>query len=331
MGPYVESAVNADYPPVSPRVSVIITTCARPHLVGRAVSSALAQSLRDIEVIVVLDGPDPVTLATLQSMNDARLRLHVREIGRGQPAAINSGVQLAQSTWTALLDDDDEWMPEKLEAQLRIAQSSACSSPVVGCRFLARSDSGDALWPLRSPERDERICEYLFCRSKLTFGEGVLPTSVLFARTELFRRFPMAEELRKHCDLDWLLRVDQHPGVRLEMPVERAPLAIWQNQPGRHRLSNVHDWRFSYQWMVRSRQMVTPRAYAGFLLTWVSFSARSQRDFSAIAILLKDAFRNGRPGALELAVYAAVWCFPLDFRARVSRLITGLGKSGDSR
>jgi glycosyltransferase involved in cell wall biosynthesis len=311
-----------------PRVSTIVTTRARPELVTRAVASALAQSLRDIEVIVVVDGPDPDTVAALQSVADERLRIHVREMQGGQPAAINDGVRLARSPWTALLDDDDEWMPEKLERQLRSAEASASSSPIVGCRFVARNDSGDVLWPLRSPARDERISEYLFRRRKWAFGEGVLPTSVFFAPTELFRRVPMAEELHHHCDLDWLIRVDQLAGVKLEMPTDPAPLAIWQNQRQRRRLSSAPDWRFSYQWIVRSRANVTPRAYAGFLLTWVSSSARLRGDKSAILTLLGEAFRHGRPEAMSLAVYAAVWCLPLDTRNRLSRLIARSEETG---
>jgi len=301
-----------------PRVSAIITTRARPHLVRRAVLSALAQSLQEIEVIVVLDGPDPATLASLQSIEDERLRIHVREARGGQAAAINSGVQLAQGAWIALLDDDDEWLPEKLAIQLGIAESSACTRPVVGCHFLARSGNVDELWPMRSPRRDEHVCEYLFCRSQLAFGEGILPTSTLFAATELFRLVPLDEKLPNHCDLDWLLRVDRRPEVALAMPASRVPLAIWHLE-GSDRVSKQGDWRFSRQWISQSRDVVTRRAYSGFLLTWASFSARSQGDWSAFLPLLQEAFRHGRPGVMELAVYFAVWCLPPGLRSRWSR------------
>ncbi len=315
---------------MNPCVSVIITTRARPHLICRSVSSALAQSLQDIEVIVVLDGPDPATISRLESIKDSRLRILEKDVCAGQAAAINSGIQLAQGKWTALLDDDDEWLPEKLEVQLRTADSSDYSSPVVGCYFLASGESGDTLWPQRAPKSDEPAGDYLFCRSRLAFGEGILPTSMFFAPTELFRLVPLSEDLPKHCDLDWLIRVDQRPDVKLEMPFEQNPLAIW-HQHGHDRLSRIHDWRFSYQWITRCRQMVTPAAYAGFLLTWASFSARSQGDFSAFPFLLKKAFRYGRPGAVELAAYAAVWFLPLKVRARWSNSIAMRRKSVSSQ
>jgi len=308
---------------VSPRVSVVLTTFARPHLVAKAVASVLVQTVRDLELIVVLDGPDAETERVLRDLPDPRVRVRVREERGGQPAAINTGVALARASWTALLDDDDEWHPEKLAVQLRAAESSASPEPVIGCRFLARSESGDVLWPLRPPRPGERASEYLFCRSQFAFGEGILPTSVLFGPTDLFRREPMSEDLVKHCDIDWLCRVDRLDGTSVEVPFGEKPLAVWQRQGGRERRSNQHDWRLSRAWITRLRERVpgavTERAYAGFLLTWVSLSARTERDLAAFPFLLKEALRHGRPGARELLAYAAVWGLPLDFRARVSQ------------
>ena len=131
----------------------------------------------------------------------------------------------------------------------------------------------------------------------------------------------MDVNLPNHCDLDWLLRVNQRPEVGLEMPATRVPLAIWHME-GSDRTSKKGNWQFSRQWISQSRQRVTRRAYSGFLLTWASFSARSQCDWGAVLPLLQEAFRNGRPGVMELVVYFAVWCLPLKLRARWSRSLS---------
>ena len=95
-----------------PRVSVVIPTRLRPALVPRAVRSALAQTLTDIEVVVI-DGPDPDTREVLAAIADPRLRIVELERSGGAPAARNVGVDHARAAWTALLDDDDdEWLPE---------------------------------------------------------------------------------------------------------------------------------------------------------------------------------------------------------------------------
>src|SRR5208282_1398652 len=58
--------------PSAPLISVVIPTINRPQLVTGAVDSVLRQSLRDIEVIVVIDGPDEATQRVLQTIDDPR-------------------------------------------------------------------------------------------------------------------------------------------------------------------------------------------------------------------------------------------------------------------
>ena len=308
---------------------MIVTTHRRPVVVRRAVASALAQSLRDIEVIVVVDGPDDETVSGLERVEDSRLRVHVRASNCGQAAAINTGASLARAPWIALLDDDDEWMPEKLDIQLRTATSSGLERPVVGCYCIVRSDRGDVVWPLRAPRPDEPLSEYLFSRRRrLSFGEGLLQTSAMFAPADVFRGTPWAEQLQNHCDLDWLVRISLFPGVGLVMPRERAPLAVWHLE-GLDRMSRRADWRRSFDWIVGRRTSVTRRAYAGFLLTWVGLTARHQGDLAAIPVILAEATRHGRPGARDLAVFASLWCLPLDTRERWSRRLTTPLLAGD--
>src|SRR5262249_47447444 len=121
---------------MTPRISVIVTTCRRPVLLVRAVRSALSQTQSEIEVIVVVDGPHAETEAALAPIEDERLRICVRSENGGQPAAINTGVAIARGEWIALLDDDDHWFPSKLERQLRAAEASAYRHPIVSCRFI---------------------------------------------------------------------------------------------------------------------------------------------------------------------------------------------------
>src|SRR6267154_2040853 len=100
--------------PPTPDVTVVIPTLNRPDLVTRAVRSALAQTVDTIEVLVVVDGPDDATRTTLASIPDARLRVVALPERGGAPNARNVGVSEARASWTALLDDDDEWLANKL-------------------------------------------------------------------------------------------------------------------------------------------------------------------------------------------------------------------------
>ncbi|WP_409025268.1 glycosyltransferase family 2 protein [Halalkalicoccus salilacus] len=103
-----------------PLVSVVVPTYDRPTAVTRAVRSVLNQTYRPIELIVVDDhSPRPVADA-LQPIDDEDVRvIPIRhEENRGGNAARNTGLEAATGEFIAFLDDDDEWLPEKLERQI---------------------------------------------------------------------------------------------------------------------------------------------------------------------------------------------------------------------
>jgi glycosyltransferase involved in cell wall biosynthesis len=103
-----------------PRVSVIVPTHNRAHLLNRTLRSILAQDLRDLEVIVVDDG----STDDMRRVGDADPRIIVvRNVKRqGVSGARNAGIATARGTWIAFCDDDDLWSPAKLSRQLAAAE-----------------------------------------------------------------------------------------------------------------------------------------------------------------------------------------------------------------
>src|SRR5579863_7499544 len=104
-----------------PIVSVVVPTRNRPELVVRAVSSALAQTLTRMEVIVVIDGPDEDTARALAEIRDDRLTVIALPSSLGGSEVRNIGAQHSRGEFIAFLDDDDEWSPNKLQRQLDMA------------------------------------------------------------------------------------------------------------------------------------------------------------------------------------------------------------------
>jgi glycosyltransferase involved in cell wall biosynthesis len=107
-----------------PKISVIIPTCDRAGFVARAVKSVGAQSLRDLEIIVVDDGSRDNTAAVIDSLNEPGL-VYLRHDQRlGGAAARNTGILHSTGEYVAFLDDDDEWYPEKLARQMDVMLAS---------------------------------------------------------------------------------------------------------------------------------------------------------------------------------------------------------------
>jgi len=107
------------------KVSVIIPALNAAEFVGAAVRSALAQSLSDLEVIVVDDGSTDKTAGVVRGFmaGDARVRLIQHEAPRGVSAARNAAVRAATGDWIAPLDADDEFAPPRLERLVAEAEA----------------------------------------------------------------------------------------------------------------------------------------------------------------------------------------------------------------
>ncbi|WEL16676.1 Glycosyl transferase family 2 [Halorhabdus sp. SVX81] len=116
-----------------PTVSVVIPTYHRSDLIERAIHSVLDQTFDDLECIVVDDCSPDETAEIARSIDDERLAVLDHEENRGASAARNTGIEAATGEYIAFLDDDDEWLPEKLEKQLALLESSDDSVGLVYC------------------------------------------------------------------------------------------------------------------------------------------------------------------------------------------------------
>lgn len=101
-----------------PEVSVLLPTRNRATLLKRAVATVLGQTFRDFELIIIDDESTDETAETIRGFSDPRVRYvrHVRR--RGAAAGENTGLELARAKLIAFMDDDDEWLTGKLEAQV---------------------------------------------------------------------------------------------------------------------------------------------------------------------------------------------------------------------
>ena len=122
-----------------PEVSVIIPTKNRLHYLQRAIQSVLNQTIKNIQIIVVDDASTDMTRNYLDQLknNIPNIIVITNVTSSGGAVARNQGVEKADGTWIAFLDDDDEWMSDKLFLQLQIMKNSynaiACSTNYIRC------------------------------------------------------------------------------------------------------------------------------------------------------------------------------------------------------
>jgi GT2 family glycosyltransferase len=273
--------------------------------------------LREIEVIVVIDGEDAGTQFLLQELARDDHRLHILALPHrvGGSDARNAGVDAARGKWIAFLDDDDEWLPEKLQAQVNAVQRS--DAPVVfgTCKLLARTPGKDYIWPRRMPAPGEQLGEYLLARRTLTRGEGYIQTSTFFASRALMQAQPFKSGQRKHQDTEWVLRLGRLSGV--EVVFVNDVLAIHHIEEDRITVSSRSDWRYSLAWVQRDRHLFTPRALSGFVLHQIASEASDLGDWRALTPLLVESVRHGKSSARDYAIFLAMWLLPRRRRRRL--------------
>ena len=120
--------------PSVPRVSIVIPTYNRAAMLPRAVNSVLTQTFTDLELLIVDDYSVDNTPDVAASLADAdsRIRTFRHSRNRGLAATRNTGIANAQGEYIAFLDDDDEYMPTKLEKQV---QALDAASPDLGLAY----------------------------------------------------------------------------------------------------------------------------------------------------------------------------------------------------
>ena len=292
-----------------PLVSVVIPTLRRPQLVLRALKSVFEQTHEDIEVIVVVDGPDLETIAALRSVNDARLRVIVNPKSLSAGGARNIGAANASGEWIAFLDDDDEWLPHKLNRQLAYAIGHGPS--LVTCLTRVVSPHLTETVPDLIYDNSIPLDEYLFDRCSLLSRPGFIQTSSHLIPRDLFNRAPFKVD-NPHDDWDFILTLSKRFGV----PIETVPevLTIMHTDDRRPSLSRAGTWAASLAWIDSIRSIVTRRGYSGFCLGVVGPRAARERAGTAFFLLLYRAFRYGSPRFWQISSFISLWLLPQSAR-----------------
>jgi glycosyltransferase involved in cell wall biosynthesis len=240
-------------------VSVVLPTHNRAHLLERAVRSVLTQTHADLELIIVDDGSTDETprLAARLSLSDPRIRYIRNEKATGPAMARNTGItRVGASGYIAFLDDDDEWLPDKLERQLGVFASSPAPLSAVGCGLIGHEDDGSIV--IQRPTYRGDVFEHLLARRARGYAAPLI----------LVRRVPGKEDPLFDSDLPCLEDMDFSMRVALRGPVDFVadPLVkVYRNDGGPHvwnaEAAVTGYERLARKWETELRQRPWVRSY----------------------------------------------------------------------
>ena len=187
----------------APLVSVVVPTYGRPEYLTEAVESVLDQTYERCEVVVVDDcSPDPVEpqLAGVDG-GDRRLRVVRHEENRGASAARTTGIEESAGEFVAFIDDDDVWLPEKVERQLAAFENPDVGVVTTGLRYEA---DGEVSYVMEPDLAGDVTADLLAGATLGTFSTLMVRRSVVEAAGYPDERFPCWQ------DREWPIRLSKH-------------------------------------------------------------------------------------------------------------------------
>jgi glycosyltransferase involved in cell wall biosynthesis len=185
----------------NPLVSVIIPTYNRAKLVSRAVESVLAQTYKNIEVIVIDNGSTDETVSLLAPK--LKQIIFIMESHKGVSRARNIGIKQSKGEFLAFLDSDDEWLPDKIERQLLLFRNPNVLS--VYCNAYYVDDKGDILLIKKGRYRGNILRHLLTDNVVSGSASAIILRRSCFDKVAAFR-----EDLETREDWDLWLRLAFH-------------------------------------------------------------------------------------------------------------------------
>lgn len=184
-------------------ITVIIPTYNYSHLLPRAISSVLAQSVPVAELIVVDDGSTDLTADLMQTWVDRSEATSTRiyylhQTNRGAGAARNHGVRLASQAWVLFLDADDELLPDAIACYVKTLSQHPNAE-----LFFARSRTLTHKHVIQEsqlftfhPDKQRNVSDFLLHKKFSASTSGRL-----LLKTDVAKTFPYPENIRHGEDI----------------------------------------------------------------------------------------------------------------------------------
>jgi len=189
-------------------ISVIIPTYKRPDLLNKAIESVKKQTYKNVEIIVV-DDNEPGSIYREETENKISSHLNKNliyikhEKNRGGCAARNTGIKNSRGDYIAFLDDDDIWLPDKLERQLKLFKQND-NLGIVYCHRYSFKENGR----IYRKKKSKLVKGYVFNEMLI---HNYISTPVALVKRECFNKVGLFDErFKSRQDHDMFLRICKH-------------------------------------------------------------------------------------------------------------------------
>ncbi|MYL69824.1 glycosyltransferase [Halobacillus litoralis] len=260
------------------KVSVVIPTHNRASLLTKAVESVLKQSYQNLEVLVVSDGSTDNTDSLLEEYEkkDSRIKYISYQPAKGGNHARNTGIKAAEGDYIAFIDDDDEWVYNKIELQVQeFNKDSRYGLVYTGAKILY-DDKG--INYISTPQKTGDLSDDILISNCI--GST---SSVMVKKSVLEEVGGFDEELKAQQDYDLWIRVCQN----FMVGAVSEPLLIYHNYGNNTQIS---DSLKKYEESIDYISLKYKELYKD-----TSEKIRRDHNQASYKILITKALRNNEP------------------------------------
>jgi glycosyltransferase involved in cell wall biosynthesis len=234
-------------------ISVIIPTYNRAHCIVRALSSVTAQGISKLEVIIGDDASTDNTVHVVQALMPEATVVCL-PYNQGASAARNAGLKVAKGDLIAFLDSDDEWLPGKLDKQIKFLRDNPEISLCSSGHLLTCKDGSRIEFLGKNPPD---------WRRELHEAQSFHGASTPMIRREVLEKVGfMDEKLRVLEDWDWMLRIAKKSRIHV---LPEMLTVIHENYPSNpdHTLQSTeyflakHHEEFLYYGFAHTRRVIS--------------------------------------------------------------------------
>lgn len=289
-------------------VTAIITTHNRLNLLKRAIDSVFAQTYNNIELIVVDDASTDGT-SKYCVQQPLQYIFISKEESKGGNYARNLGIRAAKGKYVAFLDDDDYWLPTKIEKQVALIESKDCE--LVHCGRKLEIVKGDKVI-----YRDllPNPLDYGDMHKKILLTICTTTTNILAKRDALFEVGLFDENLRFWQEYELTIRLAQRKPFYFVNEV----LSVYRiNTSDKHRLTNKYEeWKDAVKYIHKKHAEL----YA---------KLNSIEKFRVYLMTMEDAIQRSKAAGLKkksffIYVRWSVLSFPLRVIDRIMKAFKGM-------
>lgn len=264
----------------NPTISVVIPTFNRPKYLERAINSVIKQTYQAKEIIVIVDGFSEATMNMVEKIK-AKKKYSIKLIQTnekvGGSEARNIGIRTAKGDLIALLDDDDEWLSDKLESQIKeikqknldINDSFLCFTSVY--RYINYEKGTYKILPNinYSDSSSKTIADYLFVPKGLR-NQGFIQTSTIIVPRVMAQKTLFTKDMPKHQDWDWVLKLDENHELKI-LQVEEPKVIYHSDVPVNSRTGHINRWKYSEEWLNTHKEYLSKMGYENFILNYIFY------------------------------------------------------------